>query len=82
VLTRSGSRPFVLSLLTLANQFLFYGVNLVLARSLAPREFDSYCVVISTVLLLSTIATLGLDKSCQVSQPHNNDRDCSIAFPT
>lgn len=62
MLTRSDSRPLILSLLTLANQLLFYGVNLVLARSLAPREFDSYCVVISTVLLLSTVATLGLEK--------------------
>jgi O-antigen/teichoic acid export membrane protein len=58
----SSSRPLVLSLLALAHQFLFYGVNVVLARSLAPREFDSYCVAISTVLLLSTIATLGLEK--------------------
>jgi O-antigen/teichoic acid export membrane protein len=60
--------------LALANQLLFYGVNVVLARSLAPRDFDSYCVAISTVLLLSTISTLGLEKYAIRCMPAYRER--------
>ena len=47
---------------SLGNYFLFYAINILLARTLPIGDFDDYNVAISTVLVLSTLATLGLEK--------------------
>jgi O-antigen/teichoic acid export membrane protein len=48
--------------LSLCNYALMYWVNIFLARHLRIGEFDDYSVAISVVTLLSTLATLGLEK--------------------
>ncbi|QPK65678.1 lipopolysaccharide biosynthesis protein [Methylomonas sp. LL1] len=48
--------------LSLGNYALMYWANIFLARHLAIDEFDDYSVAISLVTLLSTLATLGLEK--------------------
>lgn len=48
--------------LSLSNYALMYWVNIFLARHLAIGEFDDYSVAVSVVTLLSTLATLGLEK--------------------
>jgi O-antigen/teichoic acid export membrane protein len=52
----------VLFLLALANYALMYGANVMLARTLNVGEFDDYTVAVSAVTMLSTLATLGLEK--------------------
>ncbi len=52
----------LLFLLALANYVLMYGANILLARTLNVGEFDDYSVALSTVTILSTLATLGLEK--------------------
>lgn len=52
----------LLFLLALANYALIYGANIMLARTLNVGEFDDYSVAISTVTILSTLATLGIEK--------------------
>jgi O-antigen/teichoic acid export membrane protein len=39
-----------------------YLANIVLARSLTVSDFDDYSVALSVVTMLSTLATLGLEK--------------------
>jgi O-antigen/teichoic acid export membrane protein len=58
----SGYRAVLLFLFTLGNYALMYVANILLARSLKVNEFDDYNVAISIVTMLSTIATLGLEK--------------------
>eukprot|EP00913_Durusdinium_trenchii_P011147 g10469.t1 len=48
--------------LSLANYFLYAGVNIVLARHLSVSEFGDYNVAIAAVSMLTTFATLGLEK--------------------
>lgn len=48
--------------LSLSHYALMYWVNIFLARHLAIDAFDDYSVAVSTVTLLSTLATLGLEK--------------------
>jgi O-antigen/teichoic acid export membrane protein len=48
--------------LSLCNYALMYWANIFLARHLAIDAFDDYSVAISIVTLLSTLATLGLEK--------------------
>lgn len=48
--------------LSLSNYLLMYLANIILARHLSIDAFDDYSVAISVVTLLSTIATLGLEK--------------------
>lgn len=48
--------------LSLGNYALMYWANIFLARHLKIGEFDDYSVAISIVTLLSTLATLGLEK--------------------
>lgn len=48
--------------LSLGNYVLMYWANIFLARHLNIGEFDDYSVAISVVTLLSTLATLGLEK--------------------
>lgn len=48
--------------LSLSHYVLMYWANIFLARHLAIDAFDDYSVAVSTVTLLSTLATLGLEK--------------------
>jgi O-antigen/teichoic acid export membrane protein len=48
--------------LALANYALMYIANILLARSLTVDDFDDYSVALSIVTMLSTLATLGLEK--------------------
>jgi len=48
--------------LSLCNYALMYWANIFLARHLAIDAFGDYSVAISTVTLLSTLATMGLEK--------------------
>jgi len=48
--------------LTLGHYTLMYWANIFLARHLAIGAFDDYSVAVSIVTLLSTLATLGLEK--------------------
>lgn len=48
--------------LSLGNYALMYWANIYLARHLPMGAFDDYSVAISVVTLLSTLATLGLEK--------------------
>ncbi|MGR9086301.1 MAG: lipopolysaccharide biosynthesis protein [Gammaproteobacteria bacterium] len=52
----------LLFLLALAHHGLMYGANIMLARTLGIAEFNDYSVAISTVTILSALATLGLEK--------------------
>ncbi|CAG7856769.1 hypothetical protein MCAMS1_01383 [biofilm metagenome] len=58
----SGYRALLLFLFSLGNYALMYVANILLARSLKVNEFDDYNVAISVVTMLSTLATLGLEK--------------------
>lgn len=51
-----------LFLLALANYTLMYGANILLAHTLDVDEFVDYNVAVSTIAILSTLATLGLEK--------------------
>jgi O-antigen/teichoic acid export membrane protein len=48
--------------LALVNWGLFYGLTVFLARSLDTRGFHDYSVAVATVMLLTSIASLGLEK--------------------
>lgn len=52
----------MLFVLSLGNYALMYQANIYLARHLEIGAFDDYSVAISVVTLLSTLATLGLEK--------------------
>jgi len=56
----SGS--LVLCVLAVVNYLLFYVINITLARNLSVRDFDDFSVALSAITILSTVATLGLDK--------------------
>jgi O-antigen/teichoic acid export membrane protein len=58
----SSFRSLELFVLALANYGLMYLANMMLARWLSVGEFDDYNVAVSVVTLLSTLATLGLEK--------------------
>lgn len=55
-------RSLFLFVVTLGNYALMYLANIVLARSLTVSAFDDYSVALSVVTILSTLATLGLEK--------------------
>jgi O-antigen/teichoic acid export membrane protein len=55
-------RSLFLFVFTLGNYALMYLANIVLARSLTVSDFDDYSVALSVVTMLSTLATLGLEK--------------------
>jgi O-antigen/teichoic acid export membrane protein len=48
--------------LALVNYALMYAANILLARALTVDDFDDYSVALSIVTMLSTLATLGLEK--------------------
>ena len=62
LLRTSHSPALSLCALALGNFLLFYVTNIALARRLPLRDFDDYSVAVSMVTVLSTIATLGLEK--------------------
>ena len=55
-------RSLLMFVLALANYALMYIANILLARSLTVDDFDDYSVALSIVTMLSTLATLGLEK--------------------
>jgi O-antigen/teichoic acid export membrane protein len=55
-------RSLLMFVLALANYALMYAANILLARSLTVDDFDDYSVALSIVTMLSTLATLGLEK--------------------
>lgn len=59
---RDYSRPLSLAALAISNYLLLYVANIALARQLSSRDFDDYSVALSLVTVLSTFATLGLEK--------------------
>ena len=55
-------RSLLLVLFALANYAIMYVAHILLARSLTVDDFGDYSVAISIVTILSTLATLGLEK--------------------
>ncbi|MDD5322147.1 MAG: oligosaccharide flippase family protein [Methylococcales bacterium] len=55
-------RSVLMFVFALANYALMYAANILLARSLTVDDFDDYSVALSIVTMLSTLATLGLEK--------------------
>jgi O-antigen/teichoic acid export membrane protein len=55
-------RSLLMFMLALTNYALMYVANILLARSLTVDDFDDYSVALSIVTMLSTLATLGLEK--------------------
>jgi O-antigen/teichoic acid export membrane protein len=55
-------RSLLIFVFTLTNYALMYAINILLARSLTINDFDDYSVALSIVTMLSTLATLGLEK--------------------
>jgi O-antigen/teichoic acid export membrane protein len=55
-------QPLQLCILALINWGLFYGLTVFLARTLDTRGFHDYSVAVATVTLLTSLASLGLEK--------------------
>ena len=55
-------RSLLMFVLALANYALMYAANILLARALTVDDFDDYSVALAIVTMLSTLATLGLEK--------------------
>ena len=55
-------RSLMMFMLALINYALMYAANIFLARALSVDDFDDYSVALSIVTILSTLATLGLEK--------------------
>lgn len=55
-------RSLYLFILTIGNYALMYLSNIVLAQSMTISDYDDYSVAVSIVTMLSTLATLGLEK--------------------
>ncbi len=55
-------RSLLMFMLALTNYALMYVANILLARTLTVDDFDDYSVALSIVTMLSTLATLGLEK--------------------
>ncbi|TWT65421.1 hypothetical protein Pla123a_48890 [Posidoniimonas polymericola] len=58
----AGLGPVVLGVLSAVGYVLFYSLNIYLARNLTREDFNDYNVGVSTLLLLASIAPLGLEK--------------------
>ena len=52
----------VLSCLSIINYLLYFGVSAFLAHRLSADDFNDYNVALSTLLILATVVTLGLEK--------------------
>jgi O-antigen/teichoic acid export membrane protein len=59
---RDSARVVSLGGLALGHFLLTYGINWLLAHHLEPGDFDDFNVALSVLSVLSTIATLGLEK--------------------
>lgn len=55
-------KALILCALSFANYGLLYGTSILLARTLDAREFDDYNVAVSSVFMLVSFTTLGLEK--------------------
>jgi len=69
--------------LSLTNYAFFYLTSILLARTLSVRDFDDYNVAVSTTLLLTATATLGLEKyalRCLPTLSHAKDWSQSRGF--
>ncbi|MGB3565409.1 MAG: oligosaccharide flippase family protein, partial [Thermoanaerobaculia bacterium] len=64
-LTDNTRKALKLCLLSLVNYGLFFGIGVFLARVLGIEGFKHYNVAIATLALLSSFATLGLEKYAQ-----------------
>lgn len=74
-LARSNySRPLSLAALAIGNYLLLYVANIAIARQLSSGDFDDYSVALSLVTVLSTFATLGLEKYALRSIPVYRER--------
>jgi O-antigen/teichoic acid export membrane protein len=67
MVTQSSSRAeysgsLILCVLAVVNYLLFYVINITLARNLSVLDFNDFSVALSATTILSTVATLGLDK--------------------
>lgn len=56
------TRALLLCVLALASYLWFYVTNIVLARNLSVSDFDDYSVAISIITVMSTVATIGLER--------------------
>ncbi len=63
-----------LCILSLTSYCIQFAVNVVLARNLAPADFDDYNVALAIVVTLSTVATLGLEKYALYQLPVFRER--------
>jgi len=55
-------QALVLCGFSLANYALLYVTSILLARTLSVPDFDDYNVAVSSVLVMTALATLGLEK--------------------
>lgn len=55
-------QALVLCGFSVANYALLYVTSILLARTLSVADFDDYNVAVSSVLVLTSLATLGLEK--------------------
>lgn len=55
-------QPLQLCFLALINWGLFYGLSVFLARTLGTRGFHDYSVAVATIVLLTSLTTLGFEK--------------------
>jgi O-antigen/teichoic acid export membrane protein len=73
-------RSVLMFMLALTNYALMYVANILLARSLTVDDFDDYSVALSIVTMLSTLATLGLEKYALRAVALFRDRQDSSKF--
>lgn len=64
-LTANTRKALQLCVLSLINYGLFFGIGVFLARVLGIEGFKHYNVAVATLALLSSLATLGLEKYAQ-----------------
>lgn len=55
-------QALILCVFSVANYGLLYVTAILLARTLSVPDFDDYNVAVSSVLVLTALATLGLEK--------------------
>ena len=61
-LNPNNFRSLLMFVFALSNYVLMYAANIILARSLTVTDFGDFSVAVSIVTMLSTLATLGLEK--------------------
>ena len=76
-------QALVLCGFSVANYLLLYVTSILLARTLNVGDFDDYNVAVSSVLVLTSLATLGLEKyalRCLPAWPNHQDWARSSGF--